>query len=364
MRIEDLETPALLIDLDTMDRNLCRAAEYASAHGLRLRPHTKTHKIPALARRQRELGAAGITVAKVSEAEVMLAAEPDDLLIAYPVIGQRKLERLMAVARRTRVTVALDSVAVAAELSQAAQPAGVDVGVLAEFDAGLDRMGVRPGPELLQLCDAVRRLPGITLNGVTFYPGHIKQFDEEGERKWVALAGLLARIGEEFQRAGVDLPVVSGGSTPTLFRSHELPLMNEIRPGTYIFNDRNTVDSCACAPSDCAASMLVTVVSNARREFVMIDGGSKTFSSDRPSAAADVTFGHVVEAPAARFVKMNEEHGFVDVRACDRVPEVGERLRVIPNHICVAMNLHEQVYGIRGESVEQVWKVEGRGKLQ
>lgn len=363
MTIAELETPALLIDLDIMERNLCRAADYARAQGLRLRPHTKTHKIPELARRQVDLGAAGITVAKVGEAEVMMRAAPPELLVAYPVLGPGKLERLMRLAKATAVTVALDSMFAAAQLSDAAGAAGVNVGVLAEFDAGLDRMGVPPGSELLELARKISLLPNLTFEGLAFYPGHIKQMDEGGRKKMAALGELLASVQSDFRHAGIETRVISGGSTPTLFHSHELPGLNEIRPGTYIFNDINTILSGACSQADCAATVLATVVSNARHEFVMIDGGSKTFSSDR-TAASEVTFGHLVELPGARFSKMNEEHGYVDVRPCGRVPEVGERLRVIPNHVCTAINLHEQVYGIRGDSVEHVWKVEARGKLQ
>jgi D-serine deaminase-like pyridoxal phosphate-dependent protein len=362
--IQELETPALVIDLDVMERNLCRVADYARSHGLRLRPHTKTHKIPALARRQRELGAAGVTVAKLSEAEVMLRAEPDDLLIAYPVIGRSKLLRLMEVASKTHLTVALDNLDVARHLSEAAAGAGVTIGVLAEFDAGLDRMGVRPGSDLVDLARAITRLPNLTFEGVTFYPGHIKQVDEDGERKLEQLGKLLETVAADFRTAGIPIPIVSGGSTPSLFHSHQLPVLNEIRPGTYIFNDRNTAEVGACTLADCAAYIVATVVSNARGDLVMIDGGSKTFSSDRPIGGDEVTFGLVVDAPGAKFVRMNEEHGYVDVRESERHLSVGDRVRVIPNHICVAMNLHEQVYGVRGGNVEQVWKVEARGKLQ
>src|SRR5262249_27256663 len=151
-------------------------------HGLRLRPHTKTHKSPRIGRRQLESGAAGLTVAKTSEAEVMLAAEPEDLLIAYPVIGRLKLERLAQVAKRTRLTVALDSTFAARQVSDAARAAGVTIGVLAEFDAGLNRVGVDPGPPLVALAQCIERLPHLTFEGVTCYPGHIKDTDEEGQQ--------------------------------------------------------------------------------------------------------------------------------------------------------------------------------------
>ena len=174
----------------------------------------------------------------------------------------------------------------------------------------------------------------------------------------------LASTLEGLKAAGLEAKVVSGGSTPTWAHSHRLPGMNEIRPGTYIFNDRNCVGAGSCGWEDCAGSIVTTVVSMARPGQAIIDGGSKTFSSDRLSNSAEISFGRLDSDPAALFHKMNEEHGFVDIRNCSRTFKIGDRLRWIPNHICVCMNLHEQVYGVRGEQVEVVWKVEGRGKLQ
>ncbi|MEJ7607747.1 MAG: alanine racemase [Bryobacteraceae bacterium] len=169
--VDELDTPALIIDLDVMEQNLRRVTEYAKAHHLRLRPHTKTHKIPELGRRQLAAGAVGLTVAKVSEAEVMLRADPVNLLLAYPVVGTAKLARLVEVAKRTRVTVALDSETVARGLSAT----GAKVGVLAELNVGLDRVGVQSGEELIHLVCTIASLPGLDFEGITFYPGHIKQ---------------------------------------------------------------------------------------------------------------------------------------------------------------------------------------------
>jgi D-serine deaminase-like pyridoxal phosphate-dependent protein len=363
MKIADLDTPALLIDLDIMERNLCRAASYAREHGMRLRPHTKTHKIPALGRRQIELGAAGLTVAKVGEAEVMLRSGTPDLAVAYPVIGERKLRRLMEVARQARVTVALDSVFAASRLSDAARAAGIEIGVLAEVDAGLGRVGVAP-EDIVPFARELLRLPALRFEGIEFYPGHIRLLDEGGLAAVARLSGLVLAMLEELRAAGIEAPIVSGGSTPALFHSHLVAGLNEIRPGTYIFNDRNTVASGACAWEDCAASILTTVISTAKKGQMIVDGGSKTFSSDRLPAGAEVSFGRVVEAPEAVFTKMNEEHGYIELRGVERGFAVGDRVRIIPNHICTAMNLHETVYGIRGGEVEQVWQVEGRGKLQ
>lgn len=361
MHISEIDTPALLVDLDIFERNLNRVAGYAREHALRLRPHAKTHKAVWIGRRQLDLGAAGLTCAKVTEAEVMIGAEPRELLLAYPILGRAKLERLMGIARSTRVTVALDSVEAARGLSDAATE---EIGVLAEVDVGLGRVGVAPGQPLLDLARAIEGLPRLRFEGITFYPGHIKSLDDAGLDALAKLSTLLRSILDDFSHAGIEVRIVSGGSTPALFHSHELDGLNEIRPGTYVFNDVNTIRSGACALENCAASVLATVVSTARPGHMIIDGGSKTFSSDRTVNATDVTFGHVVEAPGARFHKMNEEHGFVDLTGAGREFRIGERVHVIPNHICVAVNLHEKMHGVRGESVERVWKVDARGKLQ
>jgi D-serine deaminase-like pyridoxal phosphate-dependent protein len=364
MHLEQIDTPAMVVDLDIMESNLRRVAEYSAAHGLRLRPHTKTHKSVNLARRQLAMGAAGLTVAKVSEAEVMLGASPAGILVAFPVIGKAKLERLASVARQTRATVALDSIFAARQLSEAARAARVTFGVLAEMDAGLGRVGVCPGEPLVELARSIARLPHLKFEGIAFYPGHIRDLDEPGRHALAQVGELLDRVLADFERAGLEVPIVSGGSTPTLFHSHELRGLTEIRPGTYVFNDLNTVRSGGCRLEECAARILATVVSTARPGQMIIDGGSKTFSSDRPVNAPDVTFGRLMEAPGARFHKMNEEHGFIDITRAECEFSAGDRVSVIPNHVCVAMNLHEQVYGLRGDRVEEVWTVDGRGKLQ
>ncbi len=362
MQIHELETPALLIDLDIMERNLREASEYTRNHGLRLRPHTKTHKIPALGRRQLELGAAGLTVAKVGEAEVMLRAEPRDLLVAYPIVGRSKLQRLMEVARKAEVTVTLDSAEAARQLSSAAAEAGLTIGVLVEVDVGFGRVGIAP-QAVPELAEFIRKLPHLSFQGISFFPGHILRLGEAADQALSELGSMITWIVGELERAGMPPSIVSGGSTPTLFLSHPVPGLNEIRAGTYIFNDRNTVNCGACGLEDCAASVLVTVVSCAAPERIIVDGGSKTFSSDLPLYETRVSFGHVVETPEALFYRMNEEHGYLDTREARRSLAVGDRLRIIPNHICPAVNLHEVAYGVRGTAVEEVWAIEGRAKL-
>lgn len=269
MHISELDTPALVIDLDIMERNLRRMSEYAASHGIRLRPHTKTHKIPALGRLQLDLGAAGLTVAKVSEAEVMLASGVEDLLIAYPLYGPKKWPRVAEVAKKTRLTVSVDSYEVAEPLI----PTGVEF--LIEMDAGLGRVGVRP-EEVVPLAKRI----GKNVRGLAFYPGHLKSNDPAG---LLQVSNLVQQVLREAAAAGIEFELVSGGSTPTMWQSHLVQGMNEMRPGTYIFNDRNTIASGACGREDCAASILCTVVSTSVDDQMIIDGGSKTFTRDRKS---------------------------------------------------------------------------------
>jgi len=359
VHILDLDTPALAVDLDVMERNLRGMAEYVAAHGLRLRPHTKTHKSPWIAREQMKLGAAGLTVAKSTEAEVMLEAEPTDLLVAFPTFGEAKLQRLKKVAERTELSVSLDSF----EAAEALSAAQVRAKVLVEFDAGLGRVGVGLA-ELGALAERIARLPHLQYDGLAFYPGHIKTGGEEADRQISALAELVREAVEAVTRRGLAPRIVSGGSTPSWPHAHRIPAMNEVRPGTYVFNDRNTVMSGVCQLEDCAAELIVTVVSTAKPGQILIDGGSKTFSSDRLNGDPGVSFGLLLDAPEAHFHKMNEEHGFIDVSRCQRRFRAGEKLRILMNHVCVAMNLAERVHGHRGGSLEQSWEVAGRGKLQ
>lgn len=364
MTIDDLDTPALVVDLDVMEQNIARVADYSRRHELRLRPHTKTHKSPELGRRQLASGAAGLTVAKSTEADVMAKSGVADLLIAYPVIGRAKLERLVHLSRQTSVSISIDSACAARQISEAFFAAGAEAGILAEVDVGLRRVGMAPGAELLELVRLIRRLPGLRFRGIAFYPGHIKRMDDAGMAALEEVDALISEAAAEIEGDGHPIELVSGGSTPALFESHRIGRMNEIRPGTYIFNDRNTWMTGACELEQCAAFILTTVVSTAVADQIIVDGGSKTFSSDRCAAPEAAGFGYFPGSPNAVLEKMNEEHGFVDVREEQRNWRVGEKIRIIPNHICVAVNLHERVYGIRGERVEEVWEVEARGKLQ
>ena len=364
MFVSDLETPAVVVDLDVMERNLSRMAEYCRAHNLRLRPHTKSHKVPELAKRQLDHGAHGITVAKIGEAEVMLAAGITDMLIAYPIVGHGKAEKLADVAMRANITVALDSVDAARAISQEVIKKDAQVGVLVELDVGFRRCGIANEDELLSVVQRVVDLPGLEFKGLMFFPGNFQVLEQERAELRVGVNEFLERSLSKLEAAGIPVPVVSGGSTPTAREGHLFYGVNEIRPGMYIFNDRNMVGVEIARVEDCALSVITTVVSTSVAGRAIVDGGSKTFSSDRYLAGDNKGFGIIKNDPDAELEQLSEEHGHLNITRSTHSYRVGERLAIIPNHVCSTVNMHNQIYGTRGERVETVWEVAGRGKVR
>jgi D-serine deaminase-like pyridoxal phosphate-dependent protein len=259
---------------------------------------------------------------------------------------------------------ALDSSEALQQLSATASKAGVTIGVLVEANVGQNRCGLEPGPALVALAREVERLPGVDLAGVQFYAGHIWLTRPDGPALFAESNKKVQQIREDFHREGIEIKILSGGSTPLIFHSHEMEGMNEIRPGTYIFNDLSEVAAGAATLDDCTVTIMATVMSAPRRGHALIDGGSKTFTSDGIPWSDDKTFGRVTEAPSARLYGLNEEHGYLDVSKAERELKVGDRVRVIPNHVCVTVNMQEKIYGIRGETVEHEWVVAARGKLR
>lgn len=364
MHVSELDTPALVVDLDILERNIREMASYCGDHGLALRPHIKTHKVPAVAKMQIAAGARGITVAKLGEAELMAGNGVEDILVAYPIVGAPKLRRLVALSRHAALTVATDSLEVAQGISQAAAEAGAKIRVLAEMDAGLRRCGVQSTAELVELAHGINRLPGVEFEGFMFFPGHVRAVPEQQPALLREIDERLAEAQGSLFRSGVQVKTVSGGSTPTAFRSHLMKTLTEIRPGTYVYNDMNTVTVGAADLAQCAVTVHTTVVSNAVRGRVVVDGGSKTFSSDPFRGGDGRGFGYAVEYPDVTLESMSEEHGHVDVSRTQRAFRIGERVRFIPNHVCTTVNLHSDIWGVRGDTVVEQWKVEGRGLLR
>jgi D-serine deaminase-like pyridoxal phosphate-dependent protein len=364
MHYRELATPALTIDLDILESNLDRMAALCRQHGLGLRPHIKTHKTPELARLQMERGALGLTVAKVGEAEVMTGAGFDNVLVAYPIWGAENLKRLAALARSRKMLLSLDNCATAQELSRAMSAQGASIGVLVEFDSGMRRCGVEPGPACVELAHQVANLPGLSFRGLMTYAGNIWGTEEERETEVEQVAGRVRRALAAFEQAGMQVEIVSGGSTPSAPLTGRMPGITEIRPGNYVYNDLNTFHQGVCGLEDCAARVVTTVVSTAVPGRAMIDAGSKTFSSDALGSGPKSGHGYVVEAPDAKLIKLNEEHGHLDISGSTHRFQVGQVVTVIPNHACTCVNMHDDVFLVRKEEVVGSWRVAARGKVR
>ena len=358
--MDELLTPAAVVDLDRMEANLDRMAAYAAEHGLRLRPHTKTHKSPELASAQLERGAAGVTVATLHEAEVM-GTVAGDVLLAHPPVGRPKLERLLRLPAELDVTVALDSEAALAGVEEACRAAGRRIGVLVEVDLGMHRVGVAGPAEAVRLARATRDRRFVDYRGILFYPGHVREPVAEQGPALKRLQDDLDVLLNALEDGGVRAETVSGGSTPTAFSSHTVSGVTEIRPGTYIFNDRTTAVIDACAWDDCAYTILATVVSTAVAGQAVVDAGSKALSREELRAPDATGFGALLDRPDVVVKSTSEEHGLLDLSRTDWRPRVGERVRIVPNHVCVSVNLQPRVWGVRGDRIERSWEVVARG---
>lgn len=358
--LDDVDTPAPVVDVARMEANLRRTAEYCRAHGLAWRPHAKTHKSPALAAMQVDAGAVGVTVATVREAEV-LSATVDDILLAYPPIGAAKLARLMALRDSLRLTVALDSAEALRGLADAARSAGRTVGVLVEVDAGMGRVGVQSPDDAVSLARAVADAEGVAYRGILFYPGHVRASVDAQDEAIRALSDRIGGFVDGLAAAGLAPAVVSGGSTPTFWRSHEVAGITEVRPGTSIFNDRTTAEIGACAWDDCAYSVLATVISTSVPNQAVVDAGAKALAKEEIRADAG-GYGALLDRPEVVVKAVSEEHGLLDLSRTPWRPAVGDRVRIVPNHVCVSVNLHERLYGVRGDEVVSVWEVAARGR--
>jgi D-serine deaminase-like pyridoxal phosphate-dependent protein len=364
MKLDGLDTPSVLVDVDIMTANLDRLAGYCREHRLNLRPHIKTHKIPELAQLQIMKGAVGVTAAKLGEAEVMVDGGVEDVLLAYPVYGEIKWKRLVALARRARISVALDSLAVAQGISRHAQEGGVRIPILVEFDTGMRRCGLTIGREAIGTLERIIELPALDYQGLLIYPGHFLVSWERRNQLLTLENQQLSHLLGLLDDAGIPYPVISASSTPTAYMSHQFENINEVRPGTYIFNDRNTVGCQAAVLEDCAVSVLTTVVSTSIPGKAAIDGGSKTFSNDKFLSGDGVGFGHVMGDPGAVVEYLSEEHGHLVLANASRKYRVGHRVRIIPNHVCACVNMHDRIYGIRKDEVVIEWRVSARGAVQ
>ena len=349
MSLEAIETPAAVVDADRLEGNLTRWQEYCDRQELANRPHIKTHKCAEIARRQLELGAVGITCQKLSEAETMADAGCDDILVSFNIVGPAKLERLRRLLERVAVTVSVDAAALLAGLSGAAGAASRELGVLVDCDTGLGRTGVSDPEAAVELAAAVQAHAGLRFDGFLTFPV------PEGARSFLEAAVAGAR------QRGLDPVVVSAGGTPSMWQSGELrPTVTEYRVGTYAFHDRSTIAAGAASLHDVALTVHATVVSRPARDRAILDAGSKALTSD---PGPDAGFGLVLEAPHSTVLRLSEEHAWVDVADEDAL-ELGQRVRVVPNHACVVVNLFDELQVARNGNLETTWLVAARGRSQ
>ncbi|MGI9520931.1 MAG: alanine racemase [Hyphomicrobiaceae bacterium] len=347
----DFGTPAVVIDLDIVERNIMRVQKLCEDAGVANRPHIKTHKVPALAKMQVKAGARGITCQKLGEAEVMADAGLDDIVISYNLISAARSGRLSRLLQRLPVKVCADNPVTLAAYSEAGQNAGRAVEVLIECDTGRKRAGVETANEAIQLAETIKPDPNLSFAGLLFYPTEqswpeTQTFFEETKR---GLAGL-----------GLTPKIVSTGGTPNLVNVGSLNGATEHRAGTYIFNDRMMMACDAAKPEDCALNVYTTVVSRAGPERGILDAGSKTLTSDIGGLDGH---GLIMEHPEARIQGFAEEHGLLDLSACNARPAIGDIVRVVPNHVCVVVNMVDRLIGVRDNEVVEVFDVAARGKL-
>jgi D-serine deaminase-like pyridoxal phosphate-dependent protein len=350
MLIDDVETPALLIDLNRVEANLARAQDYADSHGLPLRPHIKTHRLPRFALAQVALGARGITCQKLGEAEVMADAGLDDILVTFNILGTSKLERLAALHDRIRIGVVADNTTVvdgyAARFTDPAHP----LEVLVECDTGAKRNGVQSAAEALALARRIDAAPGLRFRGLMTYPP-----------KGGNVGDWLTHAKTVIETAGIAVPEVSSGGSPDLYSAHLVAAVTEHRPGTYIYSDRMQVGFGLGTLKECALTVLATVASRPTPGRAVLDAGSKALAADRAAAPG---YGHVVGQPDAVIEALSEEHAVVDISDCPQFPPIGARVQVIPNHACVVTNLFDRAYLTRDGEVIEVVEIAARGKSQ
>ncbi len=350
--LAQLETPVPLIDLDIVVKNLVRWQAHCDFHKIANRPHIKTHKLVGMAKLQLALGAKGICVQKLGEAEVMADAGIGDQLLTFNVVGVAKLARLAALMRRIDISVVADSVAVVEGLAQAAKLSGRTLHVLVECDTGAGRNGVQTPAAALALAQHINTMPGLQFAGLMTYPPAFKRAD---------IAEFIADTKLLLAKAGLQCARVSSGGSRDLWSNEGLSDITEYRVGTYIYNDRSQVASGAFTFDECAETVLTTVVSRPTDDRAIVDAGSKALTSDLSPMPG---YGIIRSLNDAPLYQLNEEHGYLDLSASPTKPNVGDMLRVTMNHVCPVNNLFDKVIFVRGKKILGAVKVDARGKVQ
>ncbi len=384
MKITDLETPALLIDYDVMVRNIHKMGRRVANTSAKIRPHTKTHKCPTIAHLQLNNGASGITVAKIGEAQVMAESGIDDILIAYPIVGEDKISRLLNLRKWVRkVACTVDSLQGARALSEAALSAELPprepLDVYIEVDVGFKRVGLPAGKDVVDFALGIQDLKGIRIRGILTHAGHAASSETPEQLLSIARSEAQAMVmtAGMLRENGIHIDEVSIGSTPTSYVLDSFEGITEIRPGTYVFNDSDLLSLGVVSLNDCALSVLASVVSRPSHDRVVFDAGSKTLSSDKQANCKIPGYGVIKGYPDIWIERLSEEHAIARVqpnatakwnaaagrKTADRIPEIGEKVQIVPNHACPVVNLFDRFIVTKNDTVIAEWRVQGRGRL-
>lgn len=348
--VYSLTTPAVLIDENIVDKNIARVQKYMDEAGLKARPHIKTHKIPEFAKKQLAAGAVGITCQKISEAQVFADAGIDDILLTFNIMGEEKLEALKALHSQITLSIVADSKQTVDGLAKTFGPER-PLRVMVECDTGGQRCGVQTPREATDLAQYIAEQPSLKFVGLMTYP--MPNAEDDVEAFFEQTAGLL-------KEANLECEIFSTGGSPSLFSAERATIANEYRAGTYIYNDRSLVRAGHCGFDDCAMHILTTVVSRPTADRAVLDAGSKALTSDLLGFA---DFGYVVDYPEAVITGLSEEHAVVDLSACSKKPEIGEKIRIIPNHTCVVSNLMDNIFVHKSGDFDRKLDVAARGKV-
>lgn len=362
-----MKTPYIVIDKDKMENNIKIMNEKIHQHEVHVRPHIKTHKTPEIAQLQIKAGAIGITVATISEAEIMAENGINDIFIAYPIVDEEKAIQICQLQEKlNKLIVGVDSFIGASVLQKVAAKKGVTIDVRVEIDTGLKRTGVSM-ENCVEFIKNLNQMDALIFDGIYTFRGAVLQGGEatlDLQAAGVEEGNLMVQLADEIKQAGIEVRNISVGSTPTAASAATVEGITEVRPGTYVFNDAMQVSFGVCDWKDCAAYVVATVVSKHDNRIV-IDGGSKTFATDVQPGQAPLMlngFGRIIDHHEAVFTRMNEEHGVIEHSIEDI--QIGDRIKVIPNHICSTVNLHDYVYFKERNGSFEKYKVKARGKLQ
>ncbi len=354
-----LDTPALCIELDTMESNIDKMADYCRAHQVQWRPHSKCHKTPAIALRQIAAGAIGTTCPKTSEAEVMAQGGVRDILIANMVVGEQKLERIAAMRRWSDPIIACDHYAQVEPLAAICRKRGVTVRVLIEVDIGLNRVGVRPGQDTLELAQAIDKLQGVELAGLMGYEGHLLTVEDQAEKEQQIRSAInvLTGCADTVRDAGIPCDIVSAGGTGSYQITAQCAGVTELQAGGGIFMDPFYRNMCQVQELEYALTVLASVVSRPSRERAVLDCGRKTMNPDvhLPVVAGD---------PATEVTRLSAEHCELKLTPDSKPLQIGDKVELVVGYGDFTTVLHDQFYGFRNGRLETVWPILGRGKLQ